>query len=62
MLNLTGKDVITATYKDELPPGAAAAEDLTAQGRLIANGTLACTDRDYEKRSARSCTSARRCS
>jgi TolA-binding protein len=47
VLNLTGKDVIAATYKDALKPEAAPAT-VAAQGRLIANATLAGVDRDYE--------------
>ena len=47
VLNLTGKDMITASYKDQRRPGGAA-QDLLARGRLIANATLACTDRDYD--------------
>ncbi len=48
VLNLTGKDIVTASYKDaERSDGMA--KDLAAQGRLIANGELACVDRDYEK-------------
>lgn len=48
VLNLSGKDLITATYRDERrPEGKQLA--LSAQGRLIANGGLAATDRDYEK-------------
>jgi TolA-binding protein len=49
VLNVAGKDIITATYKDRLRP-TGGPKDLTARGRLIANGTLACTDRDYDKR------------
>ncbi len=48
VLNLTGKDVITASYNDELRP-AGSAQQLTADGRLLSNGKLAVTDRDYEK-------------
>jgi TolA-binding protein len=48
VLNLTGKDVITASYNDELRP-AGQAQLLTADGRLLSNGQLAVTDRDYEK-------------
>ena len=48
VLNLTGKDIIQATYQDALRPGGKPAE-LAGKGRLIANGVLACTDRDYEK-------------
>jgi TolA-binding protein len=48
VLNVMGKDAIEAKYKDALRPTEAPA-DLAAQGRLIANATLACVDRDYEK-------------
>jgi len=47
VLNVTGKDLITATYQDELRPGGST--DLDAQGRLITNGVLRVTDRDYNK-------------
>lgn len=47
VLNVAGKDTITAKYVDALRPADAAAEK-TAQGRLIANASLACVDRDYE--------------
>lgn len=48
VLNLTGKDLIQATYKDSQRPKNSAGE-LSSQGRLIANATLACTDRDYDR-------------
>jgi len=48
VLNLSGKDQIIATYKDALRIKGEPT-DLSAAGRLIANGTLACLDRDYEK-------------
>ncbi|MCE9603630.1 MAG: tetratricopeptide repeat protein [Planctomycetia bacterium] len=48
VLNVSGKDIIDAQYKDELKPEAAAAL-INAKGRLIANATLACVDRDYER-------------
>jgi len=48
VLNVSGKDVIDAEYKDELKPDAAPAS-VNAKGRLIANATLACVDRDYER-------------
>jgi len=48
VLNLSGKDIITAEYDDSLRPGGSP-KTLAAKGRLIANGTLAATDRDYEK-------------
>lgn len=47
VLNLTGKDIIQATYKDALRPDGKPA-DLLGKGRLIANGVLICTDRDYK--------------
>ena len=46
VLNLTGKDVVAATYSDTLRPKAPA-KDKVAQARLIANGVLACLDREY---------------
>ncbi len=48
VLNLTGNDIVTATYRDELRPDGPA-KDLGNSARLIANGTLAATDRDYDK-------------
>ena len=48
VLNLTGKDRISAIYRDELRPKGPAKE-LKAEGRLIANATLAVTDREYDK-------------
>ena len=48
VLNLTGKDRITASYLDDRRPDNQPVP-LTAQGRLISNGTLAVTDRDYDK-------------
>src|SRR5690606_19799487 len=42
------KDIIQSLYRDELRPQAAPAE-VSSRGRLIANGVLACVDRDYEK-------------
>jgi len=48
VLNLTGKDRVTSLYKDERRPDNQP-KDLSAQGRLISNGTLAITDRDYDK-------------
>lgn len=48
VLNLTGKDIVTATYHDQRRPDGKPA-DLAGRGRLIANGALACTDHDYEK-------------
>jgi len=46
VLNVTGKDMITAAYNDELRPGGS--QQITSQGRLVTSGQLACTDRDYE--------------
>lgn len=46
VLNLSGKDVVTATYADKLRPKAPA-KDKLATARLIANGELACLDREY---------------
>jgi len=48
VLNLTGKDRITANYRDAFRTDEKPI-DLAAQGRLISNGQLACTDRDYDK-------------
>ena len=48
VLNLTGKDQIQAVYQDEIRVTGDATQ-LTSRGRLISNGELACTDRDYEK-------------
>ena len=48
VLNVSGKDIITATYTDDLRVGNMK-QDLAARGRLIANATLACVDRDYDK-------------
>ena len=48
VLNLAGKDVVTATYKDvRQPPGKP--KTVSATGRLVSNGRLQVTDRDYEK-------------
>ncbi|MBM4077383.1 MAG: tetratricopeptide repeat protein, partial [Planctomycetes bacterium] len=48
VLNLTGRDAITAVYQDERTlknnPG-----KLKAQAQLISNGRLRSTDRDYDK-------------
>ena len=46
VLNLTGKDMITATYNDELRPSGSPI-DREASGRMIVDGTLACTDPEY---------------
>ncbi|OWK35637.1 tetratricopeptide repeat protein [Fimbriiglobus ruber] len=46
VLNLTGADVIEATYHDERRPGGPAL-DLTASGRLLTDGKLTVTDGEY---------------
>jgi TolA-binding protein len=48
VLNLTGKDLVTATYKDARQP-VGQPKAVTAKGRLVSNGRLLVTDRDYEK-------------
>lgn len=48
VLNLSGNDIISATYNDARRPDGKA-EDITSRARLISNGELACTDREYEK-------------
>jgi TolA-binding protein len=48
VLNLTGKDVITATYTDAQRPQGPAVK-LTAQGRMMTDGKLTCTDSEYQK-------------
>ena len=47
VLNLTGQDVITATYADKRRESKGQ-PTVATQGRLISNGELACVDRDYE--------------
>lgn len=47
VLNLTGKDRIAAGYQDELRVDGVPTE-VSAAGRLITNGQLAITDREYE--------------
>lgn len=47
VLNVSGNDMISAKYLDKAKPAEAPA-DVSAQGRLIANATLASLDRDYE--------------
>ena len=47
VLNLTGSDIVTASYKDERRPAGAA--ELKAAGRLITDGKLASTDPEYQK-------------
>ena len=48
VLNLSGKDIIQGVYQDELRPDNKAT-DLAAKARLVSQGELACTDREYEK-------------
>lgn len=48
VLNLTGKDQITAAYRDKIRADEKPI-DVPARGRLISNGLLACTDREYNK-------------
>ncbi|MDA0917795.1 MAG: tetratricopeptide repeat protein [Planctomycetota bacterium] len=48
VLNLSGKDRITAAYHDERTPKGAVASP-SALGRLISNGELASLDRDYDE-------------
>lgn len=48
VLNVTGKDIISAVYRDASRP-AGKPQDLRARGRLITTGTLACTDREYRR-------------
>lgn len=47
VLNVTGKDLIAAGYRDQRRPDGQATV-LASRGRLIVNGELACTGRDYE--------------
>ena len=47
VLNLTGKDRIIANYNDQSRPDGVA-KVLDSSGRLISNGSLAVTDRDYK--------------
>ncbi|MFH1921124.1 MAG: hypothetical protein ABIP48_14745, partial [Planctomycetota bacterium] len=46
--NLTGKDVVTATYQDANRPDGQGA-DLEARARLVTSGTLDCTDSQYRE-------------
>lgn len=48
VLNLTGKDIVSAAYADARRPDNKPA-NIEAKGRLISNAVLAITDRDYEK-------------
>jgi len=46
VLNLTGQDRVVASYNDQSRPDGVA-KQLDSSGRLISNGKLAVTDRDY---------------
>ena len=48
VLNLTGKDIVTASYEDANRPDNEAAQ-LDGRARLITSGDLECTDRDYRE-------------
>jgi TolA-binding protein len=48
VLNLTGKDVVAATYSDAQRPDGQAAQ-LQARARLITSGTLDCVDSQYRE-------------
>ncbi|MDP7016020.1 MAG: tetratricopeptide repeat protein [Pirellulaceae bacterium] len=48
VLNLTGQDVVDATYEDVRRPDGKT-ESLVSQARLISQGVLQVTDREYEK-------------
>ena len=48
VLNVGGSDTITATYNDERRPKGKATT-VSASGRVIASGELACVDREYDK-------------
>ena len=48
VLNLAGKDVVSATFKDERH-ATGKPDSVVAKGRLVSNGQLFATDRDYEK-------------
>jgi len=48
VLNVTGKDIISAVYRDASRP-TGKPQDLRARGRLITTGTLASTDREYRQ-------------
>jgi TolA-binding protein len=48
VLNLSGKDVVKAQYADARRPDGKG-KNIEAQGRLLSNGVLAVTDRDYDK-------------
>jgi TolA-binding protein len=46
-LNLSGADIVQATYEDEHRPGGPTT--LVASARLLTDGKLYCTDADYQK-------------
>lgn len=48
VLNVSGKDIVTAAYVDDRRPDEKPAA-INATGRLISNGQLQVTDRDYDK-------------
>ena len=48
VLNLTGNDIVTASYQDTRRPSDLP-ESISVEGRLISNGQLFVTDRDYDK-------------
>ena len=48
VLNLAGKDIVTATFKDDRHPQGKPAT-VSATARLVSNGQLLVTDRDYDK-------------
>src|SRR5262249_25500065 len=48
VLNITGKDVITATYVDVQNPKEPGCK-ISAEGRMITDGKLFCTDSEYQK-------------
>lgn len=48
VLNVSGKDTITANYRDARRPSGKG-ESLKAAGRLVTQGVLTATDREYEK-------------
>ena len=48
VLNLTGKDIVTASYEDAKRPDDQTSR-LDARARLITSGALECTDRDYRE-------------
>lgn len=52
VLNLTGKDIVTAEYEDALHPEKSPGKP-TGRGRIVASGVMLCTDRDYRNTVAR---------